>query len=104
MKRTLLAIALPLAAFSAVATALADDDDHDRALQALRRGEVVSLRSILDRAAQDHPGDLIEAELEEEDGRTIYELKMLTPDGRILKLEYDARTGDLLKARERHHR
>lgn len=80
------------------------DGDHDRALQALRSGEVVSLRTILDKAATDFPGDLIEAELEHENDRMIYEIKLLTPAGQVLKLEYDARTGDLLKAKEKKQR
>lgn len=101
---TPLALALLGAVTFALPTAQADEDDHDRALEALRRGEVMALSAILDRAARDHPGDLIEAELEHEDGRTLYELKLLTPEGRVLKLEYDARTGDLLTARERGHR
>lgn len=108
MKRTLFALALlltvPVDLALVAATALADDDDHDRALEALRRGDVLSLRTILDRAAEDYPGDLIEAELEQEDGLTLYELKLLTPDGRVLKLEYDARTGDLIKAKKRDPR
>ena len=40
-------------------------------------------------------------ELEREGGRWVYELKLLQPGGRVLKLELDAATGAVLKARAR---
>ena len=36
---------------------------------------------------------MIEAELEHEHGRMVYELKLLTVEGRVVKLYYDARSG-----------
>ncbi|MFA7429114.1 MAG: PepSY domain-containing protein [Rhodospirillaceae bacterium] len=101
MKHIILAATAALISATLPASA---DSDHDRALQALRSGEVLSLRTILDKAATDFPGDLIEAELEHEDDRTIYEIKLLTPEGQVLKLEYDARTGVLLKTKEKKPR
>jgi len=38
-------------------------------------------------------------ELEHEHGAWIYEMKVLAKDGAVLKLEYDARTATLLRAR-----
>ena len=38
-------------------------------------------------------------ELEREDGRWVYELKLLQNDGRLLKLAVDARDGLVLKER-----
>jgi uncharacterized membrane protein YkoI len=35
---------------------------------------------------------LIEAELGDKDGAIVYEIKMLTGDGRVMKLRYDAPT------------
>ncbi|KJS40037.1 MAG: hypothetical protein VR70_06555 [Rhodospirillaceae bacterium BRH_c57] len=97
-------ILIATAVFLATVLPAGADDDHDRVLQAVQAGEVLSLRTILEKAEAAFPGDLLEAELEDEDGRTIYEIKLLTPQGRVLKLEYDARTGDLLKSKERGHR
>lgn len=77
------------------------DDDHDRARRAVERGEILPLTDILKQTAKDYPGQLIEAELEDEDGEMIYELVIISEDGRVYKLYYDARNGVLLKVKGR---
>lgn len=95
--------ALILAALLLAAPAWADGD-HDRARRAVEEGRILPLKEILARADKDHPGQLIEAELEDERGRIFYELKILGADGRIMKLVYDAQTGELLKAKSKEGR
>ena len=46
------------------------------------------------------PGRFLEAELELDDGRYIYELELVTRDRRVMELEYDAVSGELLDAEE----
>ena len=57
------------------------DADHDRARQALEAGEVLPLGTILERVERDHPGQVldVELELEKHDGveRWVYEVKLL---------------------------
>ncbi|WP_417677589.1 PepSY domain-containing protein [Pseudodonghicola sp.] len=81
----LIALALPV---------LADADDHDRARSALERGQILPLTDIL-AIARDRVGDgrLIGVEFEYHEGLYIYELEMITPDGRMIELELDAATG-----------
>ena len=69
------------------------------ALHLTRAGEIKPLREILDQVERTHGGQLIEAELETEHGRMLYELKLLTREGRVVKLLYDARTGQPLPDR-----
>jgi uncharacterized membrane protein YkoI len=38
--------------------------DHDRARQAVEAGEVLPLRTILERVERDYPGQVVEVELE----------------------------------------
>jgi uncharacterized membrane protein YkoI len=84
---TLLAIA-PLAA--------EDDADHERAGEAVRRGELLSLEQILALHPL-QPGErLVEVELDRDDGRWEYELQILTPTGRVRELEIDGASGALL--------
>ncbi|MFO1188377.1 MAG: PepSY domain-containing protein [Alphaproteobacteria bacterium] len=87
---------LMLASGGAVAGA-----DHERARRAVEEGRILPLRDILAKAQQSYPGQVVEAELEDEDGRFIYEIKILSSDGRVMKLLFDAQKGDLLKARGR---
>lgn len=94
------ALVLLLSVAVAASPALADGD-HERARAALQRGEIVPLRTILERAEREVPGRLLEAELEEEGGRLVYEIKLLGADGRVVELLYDARDGALIGAKGR---
>ena len=81
MKRPLLSV-LCLTAVLTLPLAHADSD-QDRARAAVQAGQV------------------LEVELEQEDGRWVYEVKLLQAGGRLLKLEIDAASGDVLQRRER---
>lgn len=83
------------------ASAALADDDQDRARAAMLRGDVAPLSQALDVVDENFKGKVIEVELEEEEikGRgeiLIYEIKMLTPNGRVLELELDAKTLEIL--------
>ena len=80
--------------------ALADKNDHIEARELLRRGEIVPLARILEVVQQRVPGDVIEVELEREDGRWEYKVKVLTPTGLVRKLYLDARNGAVLKIKD----
>lgn len=71
--------------------------DQDRARAARASGEVLPLARLLALVERDFEGRIIEVELEREDGRLVYELELLLPDGRVVELEYDARSGELVK-------
>lgn len=75
--------------------------DHEQARAALQAGEVLPLPTLLDKLQRSHPGRVLEIELEREQGRWRYEIKLLEPGGRIVKLELDARSGELLRQRRR---
>lgn len=91
-------IVLCLATLPAVAVH-ARDGDHDRALRAVQAGEVLPLPQVLERVGRTHPGQVMEVELEREDGRWVYEIRVLQADGRLARLELDARTGELLRVK-----
>jgi uncharacterized membrane protein YkoI len=93
----LLAAALVLTCAAAVMA----DDDHARARAAREAGLIVSLQAILDRVQADFIGSPVEVELEEDEGPWIYKVKLLTPAGAIVKLDYDARDGRLLRVKGR---
>ncbi len=76
-------------------------DDHERARAAVQAGEVLPLPALMERLQRTHPGQVLELELERDDGRWVYEVKLLQADGQLLKLELDARTAQVLKMKPR---
>ena len=104
------ALSVALAAVLTVPAALASErqpharSDHERARAAVQAGEVLPLPSLLERLQRTHPGQVLELELEREDGRWVYEVKLLQANGQLLKLELDGGTGQLLKAKLRESR
>jgi uncharacterized membrane protein YkoI len=101
MRTHLTAIAIAAALLCAAQPAPAEQD-HDRARRAVLAGEALPLSPILERAQAEFGGQFLEAELEENHhGRLVYEIKLLTAEGRVLKLLYDARDGHLIKAKGR---
>jgi hypothetical protein len=69
-----------------------------RARDAVRRGEILSLEQVAQRVSRQFPGRLLDARLDESRGRPVYYLKMLTRDGRVLRIAADARTAQILGA------
>ena len=93
-----------VAAFAVGAAAPAPASDHDRARRAVEEGRILPLKEILARAQGAYPGQVIEAELEDEGGIVVYEIRILTTDSRVMKLYYNAATGELLKTKDRNGR
>lgn len=89
--RLLLVAVLALAAVPAAA-----DGDHDRARRAVERGEALPLREVLARLGDGLPGRVVEIEFDREDGRWVYELKVIDAAGRLLEVYVDARTARIL--------
>jgi len=91
----LLMLVLPGPAFA--------DDDHDdaeRAWRGARSGEFLPFARLARIALERYPGRIVEAELDEDGGRVVYEIKILRPNGRVLEVELDARTGSILDVDE----
>lgn len=79
-----------------------DGHDHDRARQALEAGEILPLRGILEGIERDHPGQIMEVELEHKDEGWRYEVKLLREDGTLVKLKIDARDGKVLGIKKKN--
>lgn len=78
-----------------------DRDDHERALQAVQSGQVLPLTTVLERLGRQHPGQVLEVELERDAGQWIYEIKLLSADGQLLKLKLDAGTAAVVRMKVR---
>lgn len=87
---------LALALWPAGQLRASDRADHDQARQAMEAGQILPLQTVIQRLARERPGQLLEVELERKGTRWVYEIKLLEPNGRLVKLKLDARTGALL--------
>jgi len=97
----LTAVVLMGGCVASASPSVADDGDQDRARAALLRGEVEPLHKALSAVEKRLKGDVIEVELEEENtfgtGPTlIYEIKVLTSEGQVVKLKVHAKTLEIL--------
>ena len=78
----------------------ASAQDHDRARGAVQAGQVRPLGDILAGVRGRYPGQLLDANLRQQgSGTWIYDVKILQPDGRVVALTVDARSGRVLRAR-----
>lgn len=77
------------------------DHDHDRARQALLAGEILPLKTILERVERAQPGQVMEVELEQKSAGWVYEVKLLQTEGRLLKLYVDARSGGIMRIKQK---
>jgi hypothetical protein len=68
------------------------DDDHERAHRARLAGQIKPLSQVLRELSSQHPGQVLEVELERDHGTWMYEVKVLAPDGRVRKLKVNAST------------
>lgn len=76
------------------------DDDHVRAKDLVESGEILPLDKLLQIAFDGQQWRLLEAELEQEHDRYIYELEILDDKGKVREQKYDAKTGKLLRDKE----
>lgn len=74
------------------------DLSHEEALQLRQGGTILPFEKILARALKAYPGaQLLEAELEREEGHYVYELEILTPAGVVREIEINAKNGQLIE-------
>ena len=74
------------------------DEDHERARELVKSGEIIALEQLLQQIVAGEKGHLrlLEAELEGKSGRLVYELELVDEKGVVRKLLFDAKTGEAL--------
>jgi len=73
------------------------DVKQDKVIELNQQGVIMSLQQIIDKATAIQPGNILETELDEEDGLYIYELEILDDKGQVWELELNAQSGELLE-------
>ena len=106
LRRPFVLMALAVAAATAGTAAQAAErghGDHDLARQALERGQVLPLRTVLEKVEREYQGQVLKVEFEHDDSRFIYEIRLLQQDGRMAKLKIDAVDGRVLQIKRKEH-
>jgi uncharacterized membrane protein YkoI len=75
-------------------------EDHEHAYRLREQSEILPLEQIIGRLGLAPDDRILEVETEFEKDKRIYEIEYVTGEGRILEIEVDARTGDILERRE----
>jgi uncharacterized membrane protein YkoI len=77
--------------------------DQDHAREAVREGRILPLGKVLKRVQQQYPGRLLDAELVDRGGMSVYLIKLMTSDGNVAIVSADAATGQILSYRQGGH-
>lgn len=76
----------------------ADHQEHDSALLMRQQGTIVPSQQLLDQAFAIYPdGRLLEMALRPKKNRYIYKMLLLTRNGEVRKLYFDAQSGEQLQ-------
>ena len=94
-----IAVALAVVAAVAAPTIANADDDARKAAELVKAGEILPLEKIIERARAEHPGKILETELDRELGRYVYEVELLDDKGTVWEMELDAKTGEILRSK-----
>lgn len=95
-RRCFLLAAGPLVLGAAAACADDEDEDHDRAMDALQQGRVRPLAEILAEVEQDLGGQVVGVEFDDEEGVYVYAFRVVTSAGRLREVYVDATSGRIL--------
>lgn len=74
--------------------------DHEFARAAVARGEFLPLEAILELVGESHPGQVVEIELELDEGIWEYEIEIITADGRVIEVDLAATDGRILEVED----
>lgn len=74
-------------------------EQQDEARQGVRQGQLVPLSRVIEGIRRRTPGRQLDAGLESENGRPVYRLRWMAPDGRRTDYIVDAATGAILRGK-----
>lgn len=77
-----------------------DDNDHQQARRLKESGQILPLEQIIKAAQAEHPGRVIEVDLQTKKGRHVYEVELLDQHGEVWELYFDASSGELIKRKQ----
>lgn len=79
-----------------IAPAWADDSDWRNLHREVESGRMVALPTLLNWLDERYIGQVLEVELERDDGEVIYEIEMIGPQGQVVEFNFNAVSGELI--------
>ncbi|MGA7485730.1 MAG: PepSY domain-containing protein [Xanthobacteraceae bacterium] len=76
-------------------------DGHDAVRQAVERGDIRSLADILTAIRDRLPGEVAGVEIEQKNGRWLYEFRVVDRKGRLFEVYVDAQTAEIQRIEEK---
>ncbi len=98
---SLIAAALGGAVLAATPASASERVRQQEVRQLRESGKILPMEDILARARAAQPGQIVEVELERDDGRYVYEVKVIDSADKVHKLELEAGSGEVLRRRTR---
>lgn len=99
INRTIASIFVGVVLSSGLGVLAASQDETPSSTAAAQQpGELLTRDEILQRVKAQHPGTIVETELERKHGRYVYEIEVVDDNGVKTELKYDAKTGDLISS------
>lgn len=77
----------------AVSPEFARADNHRRARDAVTAGDILPLSTVLGIVRGQFPGRVMDVDLKQRGRSWTYRVKLLTPEGQVMRISVDARTG-----------
>jgi len=96
---SLTAVAIPLGEAEATAVYTASRDEHDDALQAIKRGEIMSFSQIKRSVESRLGGRVVDIKLRRTNRGWQYFLRVSRQDGRVVAAVVDGKTARILSTR-----
>ncbi len=93
LRQMLLPVALPIFLFGAGFAPPAVAQEQYREPRAVMLRDGISLDEAVSRAEQQYRARVVRTEVQDEDGRKVYVLKLLSDNGRVFTVRIDAATG-----------
>lgn len=90
-----LVLFVPTVEMIAMPPDLAYADGHRRARDAVGRGEIRPLEQVLAGVRSAYPGRVMDVDLRQRGDNWTYHIKLLTPDDAMMRINVDARTGQI---------
>jgi uncharacterized membrane protein YkoI len=87
--------------FLSAASSQADPRDLDAVRRAVERGEIRPLADILAAIRGKLPGEVAGVEIEQKNGRWLYEFRVVGSTGRLFEVYVDGRTGEIDRIKEK---